>query len=150
MRSSDNARLNNSSKADPFSNNFKSLLARTGANLLGAYALRQYPRRIQPKKSKRGFLSKHMSELPYQQHSGTSREAALSMEQDARTLRQQVLDYIREQGVNGATDEEIQDALHMNPSTQRPRRVELMKMGKITINGTRKTKSGRLASVWIY
>lgn len=91
-----------------------------------------------------------MSELPYQQHSGTSREAALSMEQDARTLRQQVLDYIREQGVNGATDEEIQDALHMNPSTQRPRRVELMKMGKITINGTRKTKSGRLASVWIY
>lgn len=91
-----------------------------------------------------------MSELPYQQHSATSREAAQSMEQDARTLRQQVLDYIREQGVNGATDEEIQDALHMNPSTQRPRRVELMKMGKVAINGTRKTKSGRLASVWIY
>ena len=72
------------------------------------------------------------------------------MEQDARTLRQQVLDYIREQGVNGATDEEIQDALQMNPSTQRPRRVELMKMGRIAANGTRKTKSGRLASVWIY
>ncbi len=91
-----------------------------------------------------------MSELPYQQHSATSREAARSMEHDARTLRQQVLDYIRDQGIYGATDEEVQDALGMNPSTQRPMRVELMKMGRIAINGTRKTKSGRLASVWIY
>lgn len=93
---------------------------------------------------------KHMSELPYQQHSATSREDARSMENDARSQRQRVLDFIRDQGINGATDEEIQDGLNMNPSTQRPRRVELMKMGRIAINGTRKTKSGRLASVWIY
>ena len=48
----------------------------------------------------------------------------------------------------GATDEEMQTALGMNPSTQRPRRVELQRRGLVVPDGTRRTKSGRMATVW--
>jgi hypothetical protein len=49
----------------------------------------------------------------------------------------------------GGTDEELQDALGMNPNTQRPRRIELVERGLVRDSGrTRKTKSGRRATVW--
>jgi len=48
----------------------------------------------------------------------------------------------------GLTDEEMQRRLGMNPSTQRPRRIELAKLGMVVEAGTRKTASGRKASVW--
>jgi hypothetical protein len=58
-----------------------------------------------------------------------------------------VLDAIRKLGE--ATDEEIQDFLSMNPSTERPRRIELWKAGLIEDSGhTRQTKSGRAAAIW--
>jgi hypothetical protein len=49
---------------------------------------------------------------------------------------------------DGLTDEEMQRRLQMNPSTQRPRRIELAKLGMVVEAGTRKTASGRKASVW--
>jgi transcription initiation factor IIE alpha subunit len=48
----------------------------------------------------------------------------------------------------GLTDEEMQQRLGMNPSTQRPRRIELARRGLVVEAGTRKTASGRLATVW--
>jgi len=48
----------------------------------------------------------------------------------------------------GLTDEEMQKRLGMNPSTQRPRRIELARRGLIVTGGTRKTASGRNADVW--
>ncbi len=49
------------------------------------------------------------------------------------------------------TDEEIADALDMNPNTQRPRRKELEEMGWIRDSGQRrKTRSGTRAIVWEY
>lgn len=84
-----------------------------------------------------------------QQHSETSIQAAVEIEPKAGTLRALVLGYIRECGNRGATDEEIQIALRMNPSTQRPRRVELLEVGLIRDSGTqRKTASNRSAVVW--
>jgi hypothetical protein len=48
----------------------------------------------------------------------------------------------------GLTDEEMQHKLGMNPSTQRPRRIELARRGLVVEAGTRKTASGRMAVMW--
>jgi transcription initiation factor IIE alpha subunit len=48
----------------------------------------------------------------------------------------------------GLTDEEMQRQLEMNPSTQRPRRIELARRGLVVDAGTRRTASGRMATVW--
>jgi len=47
-----------------------------------------------------------------------------------------------------STDEEIADELAMNPSTVRPRRGELARRGLIVEAGTRRTSSGRMATIW--
>jgi len=84
----------------------------------------------------------------YQRHSATSREAA-DLVRRAPTLRQQVLRAIVASGRRGMTDEELQEELHINPSTQRPRRIELVDAGLVVDSGqTRPTRSGRQAVVW--
>ena len=85
---------------------------------------------------------------PAQQHSITSMRAADSL--DATTLNRlhrQVLAFL-EARPDGATDEEMQAGLGMNPSTQRPRRIELARRGLVVESGTRKTSSGRMATIW--
>ena len=85
---------------------------------------------------------------PAQQHSRTSMEAADSLDGDAlNRLQRQVLAVIAAAS-DGLTDEEIQLRTGMNPSTQRPRRIELQKRGFIEQAGTRRTASGRQAAVW--
>jgi len=87
---------------------------------------------------------------PYQAHSETSQAAAEAIEPDVATLRGQVLAHLRSCGVKGATDDEMQVALDMNPSTERPRRIELWRAGLVERSGrTRPTRSGRLAVVWV-
>jgi predicted ArsR family transcriptional regulator len=61
-------------------------------------------------------------------------------------LHRLVLEYLREHGP--ATDEEIAAGLSMNPSTARPRRIELVRRGMVVEAGTRKTASGRYATAW--
>lgn len=86
---------------------------------------------------------------PAQRHSETSRAAALSMKPRAGNLRALVLAFIRSRGEGGATDEEIQEALAMPASTQRPRRIELVSGALVVDSGlTRPTRSGRQATVW--
>jgi hypothetical protein len=86
---------------------------------------------------------------PFQPHSDTSRAAAQQIDPRLNALHRQVYEYIAAQGLYGATDEAIASGLPMNPSTARPRRLELCAMGRIRACGYRKTKSGRLARVWI-
>ena len=62
-------------------------------------------------------------------------------------MQRRVLQLLRE-NPHGLTDEEQQAALAMNPSTQRPRRVELVRRGFVVEDGSRKTSSGRMAAVW--
>lgn len=80
----------------------------------------------------------------------TSNAAAERIEPTAGTLRAQLLEYVRRCKTHGATDEEMQIALTMNPSTQRPRRQELEKMGWVArTTHTRLTKSGRHAVIFV-
>lgn len=79
----------------------------------------------------------------------TSEEAAERIEPSVETLRGKVLRFVRSCGDNGATDEEVQDALSMNPSTERPRRIELERLGFVQDSGKiRLTRSNRKAVVW--
>ena len=88
---------------------------------------------------------------PYQPHSETSRAAAEVIAKGLGLLQTQVLDCIAVQyRFSGATDEQIQEFCNMNPSTQRPRRIELLKAGLIRDSGRkRRTRSGRQATVWV-
>lgn len=85
---------------------------------------------------------------PFQDHSKTSRAAANAVAYCLGALQSAVLEYITSCGANGATDEEIQSALSLNPSTQRPRRIELVRKGLVVAHGERKTRSNRAATVW--
>jgi hypothetical protein len=88
--------------------------------------------------------------LPYQSHSVTSQAAAKTFTSQAATCRDRVYQAIAASKHLGMTDEEVQIALTMNPSTQRPRRIELWDAGKIVDSGKqRPTTSGRMAVVWI-
>lgn len=83
------------------------------------------------------------------QASSTSRAAAESIEPAITTLRGIVLAFLRTEAPGGATDEEMQLGLGMGPSTQRPRRIELVRGGLVRATGVqRQTSSGRMAEVW--
>jgi hypothetical protein len=78
----------------------------------------------------------------------TSRAAAESIKPTAGTLRALVLDFLKACS-DGATDEQMQQALNMAGNTQRPRRQELETMGLIRkTDKTRATSSGRQAVIW--
>jgi len=86
---------------------------------------------------------------PAQRRSATSVAASRSIEPVAGTARANVLAAIRS-SVLGLTDEQIQDALAMPASTERPRRVELVELKLVKDSGrTARTRSGRSAVVWI-
>lgn len=87
---------------------------------------------------------------PYVKHSETSKEAAEAIEPKVSALQGMVLKYIQSKGLLGATDQEVQTALGMTGNTQRPRRRELEIMRLIVDTKiTRKSASGRNATVWI-
>lgn len=87
---------------------------------------------------------------PFQAHSETSRQAAIAIEPNSEALLWQVSRYIRSCGDDGCTDEEGYTALDMNPSTYRPRRIDLYDMGRVKDSGRRRrTKAGRQAVVWV-
>jgi hypothetical protein len=80
--------------------------------------------------------------------SSTSAQAADSLgPQTLNALQRRVLELLAA-NPQGLTDEEMQTRLGMNPSTQRPRRIELARRGLVVTCGMRKTSSGRNADVW--
>ena len=88
--------------------------------------------------------------IAHQPHSNTSKAAALAIQPKAGTLRARVLRHLEACGSAGATDEELQVALNMNASTERPRRIELEKAGLVEKTDRRRpTLSGRSAAVYV-
>ena len=80
--------------------------------------------------------------------SATSAAAADSLApQTLNAMQRRVLELL-EATPDGLTDEEMSRRLGMNPSTQRPRRIELARRGLVVTCGTRRTASGRNADVW--
>ena len=89
----------------------------------------------------RGYLG-----APYQAHSQTSREAALSIVSELGTLQAEVLAYIR---LNGpVTDAEVISGLGRGANSIRPRRIELLKAGLIRPWGKVMQPNGRRAQLW--
>jgi transcription initiation factor IIE alpha subunit len=90
-------------------------------------------------------------ELPaYVAGSDTSAAAAESIAPHCGRLQAAVLKHIRSCGDQGATDDEIEAALGLRHQTSAPRRYELVL--KSLILGSerrRRTRSGRLATVWV-
>lgn len=84
---------------------------------------------------------------PFVAGSRTSKEAADQIRPAAPNLRERVYACIVEFGP--VNDEEVWELLRMNPSTERPRRIELARDGRIRQEGTRMTKSGRQAVAWV-
>ena len=75
---------------------------------------------------------------PYQPHSETSRAAAGRALDFADTARGRVWRFLRDAGPTGATDAELQAALGMRGSTERPRRVELVDARLVQDSGLRR------------
>jgi predicted ArsR family transcriptional regulator len=71
-------------------------------------------------------------------------EAKIAPKRDK--LRTEVYECIKTHGP--VTDEQIAQITKMNPSTARPRRLELEKAGRIEAAGITKTRSGRRAVAW--
>lgn len=87
----------------------------------------------------------------FQRPSETSRAAAREISPHAESLRGSVLALLRSLSAagKGATDEQIAETLRMSPNTERPRRIELVRMGCVIDSGERAlTKAGRKAVVW--
>jgi hypothetical protein len=85
--------------------------------------------------------------LPYVPHSDTSIAAARSVTTVADTQRSRVLWAIKTYGP--ITDEEICARTGMNPSTERPRRGELVRANLVHDSGERGiTNAGRKAVKW--
>ena len=87
-------------------------------------------------------------QAPAVQHSRTSMAAADSLTPERMNALQRAVYALLASEPEGLTDEQIQARLGMNPSTERPRRIELARRGLVIEAGTRKTTSGRMASVW--
>jgi len=79
---------------------------------------------------------------------GTSKAAAWQ-KTGVATERSRVLEFIHAH-LGGATDDDIQGGLGMNGDTERPRRIELERMGCVRADGKRLTRKGRWAAVWHY
>lgn len=79
----------------------------------------------------------------------TQRKSAYEVMPATGTWRRRVLRAVWQAGEDGATDDELQVLLDLNPSTERPRRVELCDGGWIEDSTRRrKTRSGCSAVVW--
>lgn len=63
--------------------------------------------------------------------------------------QRQILDALVARGSLGCTDAELAELTGLAGDTVRPRRGELVAAGHVVAAGTRKTKSGRAATVWI-
>jgi len=90
------------------------------------------------------------SEPPFIRGSDTSEAAAEAIGEVSGRLRLQVYELLCEYASTGLTDHQQQEILQMNPSTQRPRRIELVDAGLVIDSGRRRpSPSGRPATVWI-
>lgn len=98
------------------------------------------------------FDLSHPDMPPAQRHSPTSVAAAEAIRPHVSRLERQVLEYFAGRGDEGATDLECQQALGMEPGTQRARRIALWYRSPSFIADSKRTaptKTGRQATIWI-
>lgn len=85
-------------------------------------------------------------ESPGYKESGASREAALSMQEDAATLRGRALDLLKWEAL---TADEVAARLSRSILSIRPRISELRAKGLVENTGARRVNaSGKAAAVW--
>lgn len=87
--------------------------------------------------------------LPYQSHSPTSRHAAASMREPAEKQRERINRYGDARGADGLTVDEIEVDLGIRHCSASARLLELREAGWYAPAGTRKTRSGRPARVYV-
>ena len=90
----------------------------------------------------------HEPSPPSLAHSQESIDAAHSVKVSAKSLREKVFIAIKDSW-HGLTDQELCAVTGLEGNTVRPRRVELHQAHRIQSAGQRRTKSGRLATVWV-
>lgn len=79
----------------------------------------------------------------------TSIEAAMRVLPKTGSLRRRLYEYLLRQGMNGATDQEMEKALHIPGNTIRPTRLSLLKEGYIMDTGlTRVNDQGNKCIVY--
>jgi hypothetical protein len=101
------------------------------------------------------YYSQGVADLPLFNQPAPSVRGSLTSAAAAESLgpatlnavQRRVLEYVRAHR-EGVTDEQIATGLGLNPSTARPRRIELARRGLIVEAGTRKTASKRNATAW--
>ena len=88
---------------------------------------------------------------PHVAGSPTSLGAARSLSpEQLEAGREMVRAFLAKRGIFGATDEDMQRTLGMNPNTQRPRRRELELQGLVADSGRKRaTVAKRPAVVWV-
>lgn len=84
--------------------------------------------------------------LPFAPGSRTSAEAAMAIVSRVGGLRAKLLGWLIANGP--ATDRQMQDGLFMDGSTQRPRRIELERLGFIVAVDEVRQDNGRRATRW--
>ena len=98
----------------------------------------------------RGDYDLYNGAPPHQAESDTSAAAAFNILDSVNGMQKKVYDFISFCGKKGSTDAEIQECLDMTPSTQVPRRRELVLKGLVIDSGKRrKNPSGCNAVVWV-
>jgi hypothetical protein len=81
---------------------------------------------------------------------GTSDAAARGIAGQAPTDRGRIHVFLHDRGPYGATDDEGEYVLGIQPQTYTPRRGELVGLGLVVDSGERrKTRNGRAAAVWV-
>lgn len=83
---------------------------------------------------------------PSVSHSATSRAAAQAMKPNVNMQHQRILAALKR--IGPMTDEEIALAANLSPNSARPRRIELLRLGRISPAGEGRTSSGRKAQLW--
>lgn len=85
---------------------------------------------------------------PFVASSQTSADAAEKIAPHIGPLHKRLLAFLAAHP-EGQTDEQMQLGMEMSPSTQRPRRIEMLRADRVRDSGrTALTKSGRAAVVW--
>jgi hypothetical protein len=91
-----------------------------------------------------------VSGIPFVRGSDTSKAAAASIEGHVKTLESQVFDLVRQAGDRGLTDDELEVLTALSHQTVSARRRTLVLKRMLRDGGQRRrTRSNRLATVWI-
>jgi len=82
---------------------------------------------------------------PFVHHSQTSQDASRAIKSKSAEVRAQIYELLKSEAL---TDQQITLRLDLDPSTERPRRIELTNDGLLEQCGTALTAAKRSASLW--